>query len=61
VVETENMSKLEKEMHLLYENERLNGEWFKLTEEQVDSLISRYNFVDYKTNEEVLEKKFSEA
>jgi len=46
-VKTDNMYKLEKELHNKFKEKRIRGEWFNLTETEVNDIIEKYNFVDY--------------
>jgi hypothetical protein len=46
-VKTESMSKLESELHNIFEDKRYRGEWFKLTEKDINWLIETYGFCDY--------------
>lgn len=36
LIETENMFELEKQLHQHFDSKRVNGEWFKLDEEDID-------------------------
>ena len=47
VVKTDNMHKLEKDLHKLFSDKRIRGEWFKLSDMELDGIIEKYNFVNY--------------
>jgi hypothetical protein len=47
VVKTENMREIENALHKQYENKRIRGEWYKLTDEDVNNIIEQYHFIDY--------------
>lgn len=46
-VKTESMSKLETELHNIFDDKRYRGEWFKLTKEDINWLVETYGFCDY--------------
>lgn len=46
VVKTKNMSELERVLHKTYEEKRVRGEWFKLSEKELQKLVEQYGFVD---------------
>lgn len=47
VVETDNMHKLERNLHNLFSDKRVRGEWFKLSDIELNEIIEKYNFKDY--------------
>lgn len=47
VVKTDNMHKLEKDLHKLFSNKRVRGEWFELSDSEINNLIECYNFTDF--------------
>ena len=47
VVKTKSMHKLETELHDIFKDKRYRGEWFELTEEDINWLIETYGFCDY--------------
>ena len=54
VVKTKNMRELENTIHKQYESKRIRGEWFKLSENELNSLIKQYYFEDYEEKVETI-------
>lgn len=52
VVKTKNMRELESAIHKQYENKRTRGEWFKLSENELNNLVKQYFFEDYEETAE---------
>lgn len=48
VVHCEKPSELEHEIHLRLHNKRIRGEWFKLSEFELNNIIKDYGFIDIK-------------
>ena len=46
LIESEDYSETEKELHLAFANKRVNGEWFDLSEEDLDHIRRRYANVE---------------
>jgi hypothetical protein len=40
-------SLVEKELHELYKHQRVRGEWFFLTDKEIDCIVKKYKFHDY--------------
>ena len=49
VIKTDTMRKTEKKLHNHFSKERVGGEWFRLTAEQLEWLVKEYGFEDYET------------
>jgi len=40
-------SLVERELHEQYENNRVRGEWFNLSDEEIAKIVEEYKFYDY--------------
>jgi len=47
VVKTDNYSTLESKLHKIFNEKRYRGEWFKLTDEDIEFMVAEYGFEDY--------------
>lgn len=48
LIHNDKVSKIEKELHNTYSNKRLNGEWFKLTNDELNKIINDIKIFDNK-------------
>ena len=47
VLKTKNMREIEKALHNQYETKCVRGEWYKLTDEEINNIVEQYHFTDY--------------
>ena len=65
LIKTSHKSKLERELHGLFRNKNINGEWFLLTDEEIINAVNNlngYKLTQYSPDENIIiEKKYLKA